>query len=30
MTRWVHGPNGPLPGLMNRRQAELRHAQAAQ
>ena len=30
LTRWVHGPNGPLPGLKNRRQAELRHAQAAQ
>ena len=27
LPRWVHGPNGPMPGLVNRRQAELRHAQ---
>ena len=26
LPRWVHGPHGPLPGLVNRRQAELRHA----
>ena len=30
LPRWVHGPNGPMPGLVNRRQAELRHAQGAQ
>lgn len=28
LPRWVHGPNGPVPGLVNRRRAELRHAQA--
>lgn len=27
LPRWVHGPNGPLPGLVNRRQAEVGHAQ---
>ena len=25
LPRWVHGPHGPLPGLVNRRQAELLH-----
>ena len=30
LPRWVHGPKGPVPGLINRRQAELRHAQGAQ
>lgn len=29
LPRWVHGPNGPVPGLVNRRQAELRHARGA-
>jgi GH24 family phage-related lysozyme (muramidase) len=29
LPRWVHGPHGPLPGLVNRRQAELLHARQA-
>jgi lysozyme len=29
LPRWVHGPHGPLPGLVNRRQAELLHARKA-
>jgi lysozyme len=29
LPRWVHGPHGPLPGLVNRRQAELLHGRQA-
>ena len=29
LPRWVHGPNGPITGLVRRRQAELLHARRA-